>query len=84
MELHRELSYGQPNGSPMRAILALYFFLSVGLYYRVSSFKISQITKKVDYSTLQKVEWIRRVPLHGVASISDFGIEHKNPDPYSI
>ncbi len=28
MELHRELSYGQPNGSPRRAILAL-FFLSV-------------------------------------------------------
>ena len=26
MELHRELSYRQPNGSLMRAILALFFF----------------------------------------------------------
>ena len=25
MELHRELSYGQPNGSARRAILALFF-----------------------------------------------------------
>ena len=30
MELQRELSYGQPDGSPRRAILALFFFLSVG------------------------------------------------------
>ena len=26
MDLHRELSYRQPNGSPRRAILALFFF----------------------------------------------------------
>ncbi len=26
MELHRELSYGRPNGSPARAILVLFFF----------------------------------------------------------
>ena len=26
MELHRELSYGRPNGSPRRAILVLSFF----------------------------------------------------------
>ena len=26
IELHRELSYGRPNDSPRRAILALFFF----------------------------------------------------------
>ncbi len=31
MELHRELSYGQPNGSLRRAILAL-FFSQCGYY----------------------------------------------------
>ncbi len=30
MELHRELSYGQPNDSPRRAILALSFFSVIG------------------------------------------------------
>ncbi len=27
----------------------------------------------------KKVEWIRRIPLHGVAALSAFGIEEGNP-----
>ena len=32
------------------------------------------------YHTLvKKVEWIRRIPFHGVATLSAFGIEEGNP-----
>ncbi len=31
------------------------------------------------HSGKKKVEWIRRIPFHGVAALSAFGIEEGNP-----
>ncbi len=50
MELHRELGYGQPNGSPRRAILALFFRTSG--WYTVMTKAITTVSQ-TDSLTVQ-------------------------------
>ena len=45
MELHRELSYGRPKGSPRKAILALFFFSVKGLVNEFAALSVMRVTR---------------------------------------